>query len=122
MKSILIVDDSETTRSIIKSSIEEIDDIDIFEAPTGFEALRMLPAQSFDLVFIDINMPDINGLELINFIKNNDKYKKIPIIIVSTESSEEDREKGLALGALAYLTKPFKGEELIDTVKKALSL
>lgn len=50
MKSILIVDDSETTRSIIKSSIEEIDDIDIFEAPTGFEALRMLPTQSFDLV------------------------------------------------------------------------
>ncbi|MEF9425758.1 MAG: response regulator [Candidatus Mariimomonas ferrooxydans] len=122
MKSILIVDDSETTRSIIKSSIEEIDDIDIFEAPTGFEALRMLPTQSFDLVFIDINMPDINGLELINFIKNNDKYKKIPVIIVSTESSEEDRKKGLALGALAYLTKPFKGEELIDIVKKALSL
>lgn len=122
MKSILIIDDSATTRSMIKSAVEEIEDIDIFEAPTGFEALKILPSHTLDMIFMDINMPDINGLELINFIKNNDRYKGIPVVIVSIESSEEDREKGMALGALAYLTKPFKAEELLGLVKKTLSL
>ncbi len=122
MKSALVVDDSETTRSLIKSAIEEIGGINTFEASTGFEALKALPTQPFDLIIIDINMPDINGFELINFVKNNERYKNLPIIIVSTESSEEDKKRGMTLGALAYLTKPFKAEELRDIVKKALSL
>ncbi len=122
MKSILIVDDSEATRSLIKSAIEEIGDLDTFETATGFEALKILPSQKFDLIRVDINMPDINGLELINFVKNNEMYKDIPVVIVSTESSEEDRKRGIGLGAFAYLVKPFKAEELQDTVKKALDL
>lgn len=122
MKSTLVVDDSETTRLLIKSAIEEVGDISIFEAPTGFEALKALPTQPFDLIIIDINMPDINGFELINFVKNNERYKNIPVIIISTESSEEDKKRGMTLGALSYLTKPFKAEELQDIVKKALSL
>lgn len=122
MKSILIVDDSSALRSLIKSLIEEIGDINVFEAPTGFEALKILPRQPFDLIFMDINMPDINGLELTNFIKNNDQYKNIHIVFVSTESSEEDIKKGMALGAFAYLPKPFKSEELHGIVRKALNL
>jgi two-component system chemotaxis response regulator CheY len=122
MKSTLIVDDSDTTRSLIKSAIEEIGDINTFDASTGFEALKALPTQPFDLIIMDINMPDINGLELINFVKNNNRYKDIPVVIVSTESSEEDKKKGMTLGAFAYLTKPFRVEELQDIVKKALSL
>jgi two-component system chemotaxis response regulator CheY len=122
MKSTLIVDDSDTTRSLIKSAIEEIGNINTFDASTGFEALKALPTQPFDLIIVDINMPDINGLELINFVKNNNRYKDIPVVIVSTESSEEDKKKGMTLGAFAYLTKPFRVEELQDIVKKALSL
>lgn len=122
MKSALIVDDSEAARSLIKSSIEDVGDIKVFEASTGFEALKSLPHQPFDVIFVDINMPDINGLELIGFVKNNDKYKHIPVIIVSTEGSEEDKKRGMALGAFAYLTKPFKSEDLQGIVKKALNL
>ncbi len=122
MKAALIVDDSNTTRSLIKSVIEEVGDINTFEAATGFEALKALPRQPFDLIIVDINMPDINGFELLNFVKNNDQYKSIPVVIVSTESSEDDKEKGMALGAAAYLTKPFKLEELQGIVRKALSL
>ena len=81
MKAILIVDDSEATRSLIRSAIEEISDVDTFEAATGFEALKILPSQKFDLIMVDINMPDINGLELINFVKNNELYKDIPVVI-----------------------------------------
>lgn len=122
MKAILIVEDSATTRSLIKAVIEEVGDFDIVEAPTGFDALKLLPAQDFDLVVTDINMPDINGLELINFIKNNPRYGHIPLIIVSTERSEEDKKRGMALGAAAYVTKPFKAPELQDIVRKILNI
>ena len=119
--SILIVEDSATTRALIKAVIEEMGDLTTLEAASGFEALKLLPAQEFDLIITDVNMPDINGLELISFIKNNPRYSHIPLIIVSTERSEEDRKRGIALGALAYITKPFRAQELQEVVKKALS-
>ncbi len=122
MKAILIVEDSATTRSLIRAVIEEVGDFNIVEAPTGFDALKLLPAQEFDLVLTDINMPDINGLELINFIKNNPRYGHIPLIIVTTERSEEDKKRGMALGAAAYVTKPFKAPELQDIVRKILNI
>ncbi len=122
MKSILIVEDSATTRSLIKAVTEEIGDFNIVEAPTGFDALKLLPSQDFDLVLTDINMPDINGLELINFIKNNPRYKGIPLVIISTERGEEDKKRGIALGANAYVTKPFKAPELQDIIKKILNV
>jgi two-component system chemotaxis response regulator CheY len=122
MKSILIVEDSTTTRSLIRAVIEELGDFNIVEAPTGFDALKLLPAQDFDLVVTDINMPDINGLELINFVRSNQRYNNIPLIIVTTERSEEDKKRGMALGATAYVTKPFKAPELQDVVKKVMNL
>ena len=97
MKSILIVEDSTTTRSLIRAVIEELGDFNIVEAPTGFDALKLLPVQDFDLVVTDINMPDINGLELINFVKSNQRYSNIPLIIVTTERSEEDKKRGWRL-------------------------
>ena len=119
-KSILIVEDSSTTRALIKAVVEEMGDFTIIEASSGFEALKLLPTREFNLVITDINMPDINGLELISFAKNNPRYSTIPLIIVSTERSEEDRERGLALGAMAYITKPFKAHELQEAIQKAL--
>jgi len=120
--SALIVDDSETTRSFIRSLIEDVAEINVLEASSGFEAFRVLPGQPIDIIFVDINMPDINGIELINFLKTNDLYKKIPIIIISTERSKEDMSKGMALGAFAYLTKPVDPDELREVTKKTLNL
>jgi two-component system chemotaxis response regulator CheY len=119
-KSILIVEDSTTTRALIRAVIEEMGDFNTVEASSGFEALKLLPTQEFDLVITDINMPDINGLELIGFIKNNPKYSHLPLIIVSTERSEEDKRRGMALGAMAYITKPFKAHELQEVIKQAI--
>lgn len=122
MKSVLIVEDSGTTRAMIKAVIEDMgDDFNVLEASTGFEALKLLPQESFDLIITDINMPDINGLELINFLKSNPNYNHIPLVIVTTERSAEDRERGLALGARAYVTKPFKTEELQEVIAKILN-
>jgi len=110
---ILIVEDSPTMRAMLVSALEELGSpVKITEAESGFEALRLLPRQSYDLILTDINMPDINGLELVAFVKKNDAYRSIPLLIVSTEGSDRDRDKGLALGADAYLVKPFHPEDL----------
>jgi two-component system chemotaxis response regulator CheY len=121
-KSILIVEDSVTTRALIRAIIEEMGDFNTIEAGSGFDALKLLPTQEFNLVITDVNMPDINGLELISFIKNNSRYRHIPLIIVSTERSDEDKKRGMALGAVAYITKPFKAHELQEVIKTALNV
>ena len=122
MQSILIVEDSATMRSLLAASLEELEiPVKITEAASGFEALRHLPRDQFDLVVTDINMPDINGLELVSFIKKNDRYSSIPLVIVSTERSDRDRDKGLGLGADAYLVKPFEPETLRQVVRDLLA-
>jgi two-component system chemotaxis response regulator CheY len=122
MKYILIVEDSSTTRAMMRSILEELGEIEIVEASTGFEALRQLPAYKFDLIITDINMPDINGLELINFVKKDPRYSHIPMLIVTTEKSEEDKKRGMTLGADGYITKPFQPEELQKTISSLLKL
>jgi two-component system, chemotaxis family, chemotaxis protein CheY len=119
-KKILVVDDSATMRSMLVSIIEEIKDVELVEASNGFEALKALPQQSFDLILTDINMPEINGLEIVHFVKSNPAYQKIPMIIISTEHGQADIKKGLALGAQKYITKPFDPDDLKKTVKELL--
>jgi len=120
LKTILITEDSSTMRSLLVSTIESLDGYRIIEAGSGFEALRLLPREQIDLIITDINMPDINGLELISFVRNNTNYQSIPLFIISTESSEKDLEKGLALGADEYLVKPFNPERLLELIRKYL--
>ncbi|GAB4168132.1 MAG: response regulator [Geothermobacteraceae bacterium] len=119
-RKILIAEDSATMRALIVSTLSAAGDYDIIEAANGFEALRILPREKVDLVITDINMPDINGLELVSFVKNNPNYRNTPLFIISTEGSEKDRNKGLALGADAYLVKPFAPEELQALVRRYL--
>ena len=119
-KKILITEDSPTMRSLIISTLADLGDFEIVEAANGFEALRILPREKVDLVITDINMPDINGLELVSFVKNNPRYRSIPLFIISTKGRDRDREKGLALGADAYLVKPFAPEELQALVQRYL--
>ncbi|MFY9270251.1 MAG: response regulator [Candidatus Manganitrophaceae bacterium] len=119
-KNVLVVDDSAIIRSLLISTIETLDDIETFEAANGFEALKALPTQSFDLMLIDINMPEINGLELVHFVKNHPDYRNIPVMIVSTEREEVDIRKALALGARRYITKPFDPDQLKQAVKELL--
>jgi len=120
MKNVLIVEDSKAIRSVIRIALEEAGDFFAAEANNGFEALKMLPRRKFDLIITDINMPDINGLELIGFVKANPAYRDIPLIIVSTEKTEEDKRRGMALGAMGYVVKPFRKEDLLVLVKKAV--
>ena len=120
MKNVLVVEDSKAIRSMIRVSLEEAGGFYVVEAGNGFEALKTLPTRSFDLIITDINMPDINGLELIGYVKSNPTYQDIPLIIVSTEKSEEDKKRGITLGASGYVVKPFRKEELMAMVTKVL--
>ena len=120
---ILLVEDSASMRSYLSNIIEGAtgdDEFEIVEAANGFEALKMLPHHKFDAILTDINMPDINGLELVSFLKNHPVYKAIPIMVISTESKAEDRTRATALGAEEYLAKPFEAPELVDKLRRLL--
>ncbi len=120
MRNVLVVEDSKAIRSLIRVALEEAGGFFVAEAGNGLEALKALPMQHLDLIITDINMPDINGLELIGYVKSNPEYSTIPLIIVSTEKTEEDKKRGLALGASGYVVKPFKKEDLMAIVMRVL--
>jgi len=119
-KKVLVIDDSSTIRSLITHSLEELNDYEMVEAKNGFEALKELPRMHFDLIITDINMPEINGLEIVNFVRNHPEYQTIPLIIISTENGDEDRRKGILLGANEYITKPFESEQIKEVVSRVM--
>lgn len=115
---ILVVEDSSAMRAFVRAALEDAGVVrEVVEASSGFEALRILPRESFDLAVVDINMPDVNGLELIRFMRGSDAHKQTPLLVISSEASERDRERGLTLGANAYLAKPFTAEQLVGAVR-----
>jgi len=124
MLRVLLAEDSHNMRAFVRSALEaegsELGDVEVVEASSGFDALRLLPRGPYDLVITDINMPDINGLELVQFIRKSEQHKTTPILLISTLSSERDCERGLSLGANGYLTKPFTPEVLRQEAARQL--
>jgi len=118
MQKILVVEDSASTRALVRAILEDADfaqvygGVSVTEATSGFDAMRLLPRGKFQLIITDINMPDINGLELIQFIRRSEHLKATPLIIISTQSTERDVERGLSLGANAFVPKPFSKDSL----------
>ena len=117
MQRVLIIDDSSATRAYIRAALEAEADMEVTEATSGFDALRILPRSRFDLLLVDINMPNINGLELISFIRRSETHRETPLMIISTEASERDRSRAMQLGANAYLAKPFTADALLSAVR-----
>ena len=103
-------------RAFVRAALEETGDTTVQQAASGFEALRLLPRESFDVVIVDINMPDINGLELVSFMRRSEAHVKTPVILISTEAAERDQQRGIAIGANAFLSKPFEAEALRELV------
>ncbi len=109
-------------RGLVSAAVEAVENVEVVETDGGYAALKALPRESFDLIITDINMPDINGLELVRFVRQRPAYKDTPLIIISTESTARDRQKGLELGASEYLTKPFDPAHLQDLVRRHLGI
>ncbi|MBI5497173.1 MAG: response regulator [Deltaproteobacteria bacterium] len=108
---ILVVDDSAATRQMLTSAVEELAaergrEARVDTADSGLTALRALPSGPYDLILTDINMPEVHGLELIRFVRQHPLQKDAPILVVSTQAAERDRQKALSLGATGYVTKP----------------
>lgn len=126
MRRILVVEDSASTRSLVRAILEDpafaavVGPVEVTEAQSGFDAMRLLPRSRFDLVITDINMPDVNGLELIHFIRKSQQYRTTPLVIISTQATERDVERGKKLGADAYVPKPFTPEDLRSACEKLL--
>lgn len=123
LERVLIVEDSSAMRAFVRATLESQKLArSVVEAASGFEALRVLPRTTFDLALVDINMPDIHGLEVIKLIRSSPQHHAVPVIVISSEASPRDRERGLALGADTWLAKPFTPEQLVETVHKVTAM
>jgi two-component system chemotaxis response regulator CheY len=118
---VLVVEDSATMRGFVTATLEAAGPFSVTQAESGFHALKMLPRNRYDLIITDINMPDINGLELIRFVRQNAHLATVALLVISTQSSERDRARSLALGADEFLAKPFAPEQLAAAVMKCLT-
>jgi len=111
---VLIVDDSLSMRSVIKKTIK-VSGFKVgeyFEAADGKEALKILADAWVDLVLTDINMPNMNGLELIATMYEDQTLRSIPVVMVTTEGSEKSVQKSMEMGAKGYIKKPFQPEDI----------
>jgi two-component system chemotaxis response regulator CheY len=121
MPSILVVEDSPTMRQLITFAMKRIAGTKVIEATDGVDALKKLSSEKVDLILADINMPVMDGLKLVSLVKNNETYKDIPVIIITTEGAREDKERAMAIGANAYLAKPIQTQELIKLVNSFIA-
>jgi two-component system chemotaxis response regulator CheY len=116
----LVVEDSPTMRQLIAFSLKRFRNAKIIEAVDGVDALKKLQSTRVDLILTDINMPMMDGLKLVSLVRQRQELKDLPIVIITTEGAEEDRERGLALGANAYIAKPIQSSQLIRTISELL--
>jgi two-component system chemotaxis response regulator CheY len=118
MRRVLVVEDSVSARAFVRAVLEGPEfagaagGCEVLEAQSGFDAMRLLPRGPYDLIITDINMADINGLELIRFIRKSAHHGRTPLLIISSLRAEVDIERGLSLGANGFLGKPFTPEQL----------
>lgn len=121
MKQILVVDDSSTMRRMVMASLRDLKDVDFGQASSGLEAIEHLAIGKVDLMILDLNMPDINGLEVVKFVRKHQSYSELPIIVLTTRGDDYMREAIISAGASFYLTKPFQPNARTAHVNKLLN-
>jgi two-component system, chemotaxis family, chemotaxis protein CheY len=120
LKRVLVVDDSATTRRMIMASLRDVRDVAFDQAVSGLEAIERVTLAPVDLVVLDLNMPDVHGLEVLRFIRGQESLRGVPVIVLTTRSDEHSREAALSSGATLYMTKPFTPETLAPEVERLL--
>jgi two-component system chemotaxis response regulator CheY len=117
---ILVVDDSKVMREMIVACLRGVDGLHFTQAASGLEAIERLSLGAFDLMFLDLNMPDIGGFEVVEFVRSQDTLKELPIIVVTTRGEEATRTRALAVGASRFMTKPFTPEAIVGELRSLL--
>ncbi len=120
MDTILIVDDSPTIRRMVKASLATLP-ATFTEAGSGLEAIETLAVGRINAIVLDLNMPDMHGLDVLRFIRSHDKYTDVPVVVLTTRGDADSRGKALDAGATAYMTKPFSPPALAAVVKDLLA-
>jgi two-component system chemotaxis response regulator CheY len=119
---ILVVDDSKVMRDMMVACLRGLDDMRFTHAASGLEAIERLSLTAFDLVFLDLNMPDIGGFEVVEFIRAQDHLRELPVIVVTTRGDEASRTRALSAGASRFMTKPFDPEGVLREVRELLAI
>jgi two-component system chemotaxis response regulator CheY len=120
MKRLLIVDDSKLMRDMVAACLRPLGAVTFEFAGTGLEAIERLALTGFDLVVLDLNMPDVGGIEVIEFVRSQDRLRALPILVVTTRGDDTSRTRVLDAGASSFLPKPFAPEQILDAVRKLL--
>jgi two-component system chemotaxis response regulator CheY len=118
----LVVDDSPGIRQLVTAALSEVPGGTCVEACDGAEGIRQLALDTFDIVFTDLNMPVLNGLALVSYIRQQPGTRALPVVVVTTESAAEDRRRLLAAGANAYVNKPIQADVLQSQLRALLRL
>jgi two-component system chemotaxis response regulator CheY len=119
---ILVVEDSPTMRQLIVFALKRLKGVTVVEANDGVDGLKKLSSDKFDLVMTDINMPVMDGLKLVSLIRNDATHKSIPIVVITTEGAQEDKDRALALGANAFVTKPVQSASILKLAQELLKV
>ena len=109
-------------RQLLVFALSRVKQIKVTEADDGVDGLKKLAANRFDIILTDINMPIMDGLKLVKRVRTDPVHKDVPIVIITTESAEEDRQRALSLGANAYITKPIQAPQVIAKVRELLGI
>ena len=120
MRRILIVDDSPTIRRMVKASLSGVAS-SFCEAASGLEAIEQVTLQPVALMVLDLNMPDLHGLEVLKFVRSHARMQSLPVIVLTTRGDESSREAAMAAGATDYMTKPFAPAELAERVERLIA-
>ena len=117
---LLYVDDSPTILDMLSSTLLEIGYLETKSAEDGLEALALCEEEEFDFIITDINMPNMNGFEFIETLRNKYQYMSTPILVLTTESSEEMKQHGYKVGATSWMVKPFTTKLLAESIEKTI--
>jgi two-component system chemotaxis response regulator CheY len=120
MKTVLVVDDSATIRRMVMSSLRSLEQVEFQEAANGLEAIERLAIGQVHLIVLDLNMPDMHGMEVVTFVRKNATFREIPIIVLTTRGDDESRTAALAAGATLYMNKPFDPAVLATNARRLL--
>lgn len=121
MRTVMIADDSQTSQLLVKTTLQRIPGLGFFTAGNGLEAMEVLKKEHVDLLVTDINMPEMDGIELVRSVRQTRGLEGLPILIITAKGEEAAREQGMKLGASAYVLKPIAGRELTEQAQRLLS-
>ncbi|MDD2717523.1 MAG: response regulator [Candidatus Wallbacteria bacterium] len=119
-KNILVVDDEPDILKLISVNLE-LEGFKVFTAKNGYEGIELVKTEKIDLVILDVMMPDINGYQICQYLKEDDKFKDIPVIILTAKVRKSDQFWSKKIGASLYLTKPFEPMYLVEKVREVLA-